>query len=198
MKSGSNQTADDSESDSIPSEFLDEDDSLSSDELDLEDPSLHGSTAQTTTSSGEEEDSGKLQFAKRETKAVLRLRLLVFDFLIVATITVSLIVYFTSTRAELQEYESQFDGASKRVIQAFLEIAESNLASVAGVAVDLEVHGEESQDQWPFVTLARFQERTSTAMTQSGALYLHMNPLVKLDQRRKWESYATGNSSFWM
>lgn len=198
-KYGSGQTTDESDSHSIPSAFMDEE-SLSGDENVFEDHSEHHcSTAHTHTSSGEEEeDSGKLQFAKQETKAVLRLRLLVFDFLIIATIAVSLIVYFTSTGAEMAEYESQYEVASEKVIKSFLDIAESKLAAISGVAVELEVHGEEQEAGWPFVTLNRFQERTSTTMTQSGALYVHVNPRVKLDERKEWELYATGEASLWM
>ena len=199
-KNGSSGRTDD-ESVSIPSIFMD-DESLSGEDVDVEDSGYYSSAAFSNSSASGDEDkddsSGKLQFAKRETKAVLRLRLLVFDFLIVTSLAMSLIVYFWSTSAELAEYEAQYKVASGRVIDAFLDIANTKLASIAGVAVELEVHGQENGNQWPFVTLSRFQERTSTAMSQSGALYLHVNPLVTLDERKEWELYSAGEDSLWM
>ena len=146
----------------------------------------------------DDDEEGKVQFAKKENTAVLRLRLLVFDFLIVATIAISLIVYFMMTGAERTEYESQYETASQKVIQAFHGIANDNLAAAAGMSLDIAVHGEESSRDWPFVTLSRFQERAATPMTQSGALYLQVNPMVSLDDRQEWEQYTTGEDSHWM
>ena len=162
--------------------------------------SHHSSSMAETKGTGEdeEEDEGKEQFAKKENKAVLRLRLLVFDFLIVATIAISLIVYFTTTGAERNEYENQYESASQSVIQAFHDIASDNLAAAAGMGLDIAVHGEESSTGWPYVTLSRFQERTATPMSQSGALYLQVNPMVSLDNRQEWEQYTTGEDAQWM
>ncbi|CAB9517391.1 Receptor-type guanylate cyclase gcy [Seminavis robusta] len=199
-KFGSHPTA---ETESVPDQFLDED--TLSDDLyqhtnnDLEDNcSVHSSTGRTTKSGSEEDDDGKLQFAKRETQAVLRLRLLVFDFLIVATIAVSLITYFTSTSAEMAEYNSQYDAAAEKVMDAFMDIAVSKLAAVSGLAVTMAAHAEETQSLFPFVTLSRFQERAATYLDQSGALYIHVSPLVVKEQRKDWELYVTGNESLWI
>ena len=188
------------------SETFKDDGSLGSHDSDASfaDKSMHSSTRTTTTDKSSSEDE-KL-FAKKETQAVLRLRLLVFDFLIVATIAISLIVYFTTSGSERSEYETQYESAAKKVIEAFMDIAQTQMAAVAALSVTLGIAGEEqnssngntSSSGWPFVTLKRFQERASATRSQSGSLYLHVNPLVTRDERQDWELYVTGESSFWM
>ena len=162
----------------------------------------HHSTSFADTKGGrtadDDEEDGKVQLAKKENKAVLQLRLLVFDFLIVATIGVSLVVYFTTTGAERNEYESQYESVSETIIQAFHDIANDNLAAAAGMGLDIAVHGEESSAGWPYVTLPRFQEKAATTLSQSGALHLQFNPMVTLEDRQDWEQYTTGEDSYWM
>jgi len=175
-----------------------DDNSDDNSDCDFEKSCTETTARQSKTDDSEDEEDAHKMFAKKENEAVLRLRLLVFDFLIVATIGISLIVYVTTTRKENAEYEKQFESASKKVLDTFMDIAHTKLAAITSLAVALAIEEEESGSKWPFVTLKRFQERASNIMTQSGALYVNVNPQVTKDQRNDWEDFVTGNESYWM
>lgn len=68
------------------------------------------------------------------------------------------------------------------------------MSAVAGLAVTVTAEAEE----WPFVTLGAFQERAKNARTLSGAVFLSVNPLVKMAQLDKWESYVQSSANSWM
>ena len=60
-------------------------------------------------------------------------------------------------------------------------------------------YAEDQREQWPFVTLPDFQQRSATARKQSGALYFQVTPLVTNETRMQWEEdYSVGNASYWM
>ena len=52
------------------------------------------------------------------------------------------------------------------------------MAAIASLGVALIAHVEDHETQeWPFVTLSSFQQRAETARKQSGAIYVHVNPV---------------------
>lgn len=174
----------------------------------------------------------KVNLAKNETQAVFRLRLLVFLVLFLASVTVSVIVYMVSADAQKEEYEGQFKGASKKVLESFNDIVDTKLGAVSamGVAIivsydvvvcwdmtskeqnwrlssnisarpsfnNMQAHGVDHERSWPFVTLSSFQQRALTARVQSGALYVHINPVVELFETADWENFTTSKEAYWM
>jgi hypothetical protein len=100
--------------------------------------------------------------------------------------------------AEKDEYQTQYDGASKLILDNFQDIVEAKLAVVSSLAVALIAHGVDHTRKWPFVTISAFQQRAATARAQSGSLYVQVNPLVTLEEREEWEIYAVGPESDWM
>jgi hypothetical protein len=63
--------------------------------------------------------SSKRQLAEKETDNVFRLRVLVVLILIVAAACVSMLVFFISKNSEEDEFNTQFDGASEQIVEAF-------------------------------------------------------------------------------
>lgn len=45
--------------------------------------------------------------------------------------------------------------------------------------------------QWPFVTLSAFQEKTTTIKDLSGSLYIGRNPVIPHRLRIEWEQYTS-------
>ena len=155
----------------------------------------------TSTTKGDSSTSQeKMELAKKETRVVLGLRVLVFVVLILAAIAVSLIVFFITSNSEEDEYKTQYEGAAKQLMDAFLEVVETRLPAVSSLGVAIIAHAADHETQfWPFVSLSSFQERSATARKQSLALYVHVNPRVDLDQREEWESFTAINpDSIWM
>lgn len=154
----------------------------------------------TGTGQSEDESSEKIALAKRETRAVLGLRVLVFVVLLLAAVAVSFIVYFITTSSENEEYKTQYEGAVNQISEAFVGIVDTRLSAISSLGVAMIAHGvDHATQRWPYVTLSSFQQRASTARKQSLALYIHVNPKVELDQREEWESFTGINpDSVWM
>jgi hypothetical protein len=157
-----------------------------------------GSSSTDTGYGAVEQEEEKMQLANRETVIVVRLRLLVFLVLLLASISVSAVVYYTANDAEETEAETQYDSAAERVIEAFIDIVDSKLATVSSLGVAAIAHGVDHTNAWPFVTLSRFQQRAATAREESGALYVHINPMVSESDRQEWEEFVVGEDSDWM
>jgi len=139
----------------------------------------------------------KIELSKKETLAVLRIRVFVFLVLLLASVAVSLTVYMITKRSVKDEYESQYEAAAKKVIEAFLDIAESKVAALSSLCVAVTALGTDQAQEWPFVTLSNFQQRASIARSQSGALDIQISPLVLDAERADWENY-TLNENEWM
>ena len=89
--------------------------------------------------SANEHEGEKEHLAKNETQAVFRLRLLVFLVLFLASVAVSIIVYMVSVSAEKDEYHNQYRGASKKVLEVFIDIVETKLGAVSSMGVAIIV-----------------------------------------------------------
>ena len=154
----------------------------------------------TGTGQSADESSEKMTLAKKETRAVLGLRLLVFAVLLVAAIAVCIIIYFITSGSEEEEYKTQYEGAVTKITEAFVGIVDTRLSAISSLGVAMIAHGRDHDTQrWPYVTLSSFQQRASTARKQSLALYIHVNPKVELDQREEWEHFTgTSSDSVWM
>jgi uncharacterized membrane protein len=146
----------------------------------------------------------KMELAKKETLAVFRLRFIVFIVLLLAAIVVVVIVFYVTAGAEDEEFQSQYEGASDKVLQAFIDIVDSKLAAVSSLGVAAIAHGIDHRNNgtrtrtWPFVTLSRFQQRSAAARDQSGSLFVHINPMVYASDRQEWEEFVVGEDASWM
>ena len=139
------------------------------------------------------------QLAKEETLQINRLRWWGFKVLLLAALIISVIVYMISRNAQNDEYEKAYDGAAKLITDAFTDIMTSKMGAVSSMGVALIAHGKDHAREWPFVTLSSFQQRASTALAQSGAIYLHVNPLVSEEDRHEWEhDFVIGEDADWM
>ena len=176
--------------DSVHSDDIHSDPSLSEEDQDT------GSGSATKSNSNDTSTEEKDQLAKKETKDVFRLRVLVFVVLLLASVAVSVIVFTITSKAEVEEYRTQYEGAAEKVLEAYLDIAMTKLGTVSNLGVASV--SRDIDQQWPFATLSNFQQRAATARKQSGSIYVHVSPYVTDANREKWERYVVGNESRWM
>lgn len=153
-----------------------------------------GSTARSSNESTEKAE----QLAKRETEAVFKLRLLVILVLIAAASAVSVVVYMITGKAEQDEFNTQYEGVSEKVLEAFQGIVETRLAAISSLAVAAIAHGVDHSKPWPFVPLSSFQQRSTTVRKLSGAFFLSINPIVSNRNRQRWEEYIVGEGGEWI
>jgi hypothetical protein len=140
----------------------------------------------------------KDRLGQAETDVVFRLRLLVFLVMLLAAVAVSVTIYLITSKAEEEEFESQFDGASSKIVETFQNVVQQKVAAISSLAVAIIAHGVDHSRDWPFVTLSSFQQRSSTARTLSDALFVTISPMVSDEDRKEWEDFVVLEDSYWM
>jgi hypothetical protein len=157
-----------------------------------------GSSNKSTSSDSGTVHTNKERLGQAETNAVFRLRLLVFLVMLLAAIAVSFTIYIITSKAEQDEFESQFDGAASKVLETFDNVVQQKVSAISSLAVAIIAHGIDHSRDWPFVTLSSFQQRSSTARKLADALFVTISPIVSEENRKEWEDFVTKEDSYWM
>ena len=134
---------------------------------------------------------------KEENAQVFKLRLLVLAAIFLAAVAVSLAIYFLTRNSEEEELESQFYGASSKVLSSFEDIIKSKLVAIGSLAVQSSLYvNSQPNMSWPLVTIEDWQLRASVARELSGALFARIVPVVKKETREAWEQYSVANADW--
>lgn len=147
---------------------------------------------------GNDESKVREELTRKESQQVFRLRVVVILVLFCAAIIVSVIVYHVTKSAEEEEFKTQYYGSAQKVVEAFQGIVRQKLGAISAVGVAIIAHGVDHDRSWPFVTLSSFQQRSSTARSLSGALFVSISPYVNQTLRSEWETYVVSNDSYWI
>jgi type II secretory pathway pseudopilin PulG len=143
-------------------------------------------------------DSIKRQLAEKESNSILLLRILVIVILVIAAAGVSILVYSISKKAEVDQFQTQFHGASEQIHEAFEAIGKNRISALGSLAVAAIAHGVDHHRHWPFVALSSYQERAFTARSDSGVLQVSINHFVTEDKRDEWEEFAVSEDAQWI
>jgi type II secretory pathway pseudopilin PulG len=135
-------------------------------------------------------EAEKDQLAQKETRDVFLLRVLVVIVLLLAAVAVSVVVFFITRDAEVDEFETQYTALADTVLRAFEDIVTQKMGAISSVGVAAIAHGVDHSERWPFLTLSSFQERSATARSLSGAIFISLNPVVTDPQRKDWEKFV--------
>ena len=147
---------------------------------------------------GNDESKVREELTRKESKQVFRLRVVVILVLFCAAILVSVIVFHVTKSAQDDEFRSQYEGSAEKITEAFRGIVSQKLGAISAVGVAMIAHGVDHARSWPFVTLSSFQQRSSTARSLSGALFVSISPYVNQTHRSEWEKYVVSNDSYWI
>ena len=67
---------------------------------------------------------------------------------------------------------------------------------MAGLGVSCTAYARSVNAEWPFVTMNDFQQRSASARSLSGALFMELLPIVTGENRPAWEEYAVANKGW--
>ena len=149
------------------------------------------------TSSTDEFTNIKNGLARKETKQVLRLRVLVVLILVAAAASISAAIFYIVRSSEIDEFETIYYGSADKIVDALQEVV-VEMSSVSALAVAATADSIGSNKTWPLFTMTNFQERAANARTQSGAIFVSINPLVEKDALSAWERYVLSDANSWM
>jgi len=146
----------------------------------------------------EEELLEEQVLAKRESIAVVRLRMLVFLVLLLSTLAVALCVYFYVSRSEMAQFEMQFQQDTYKILQSFGSALDLTLGGIDLLVVDLVSFAVHTNQQWPYVTVPDFTVRAEKTRALSKAVYVSVYPFVPKGQRYIWQNYSSIYGPQWV
>lgn len=150
--------------------------------------SSHGSDHGSDNADDPSQRQSDDQLAKKETRAVMWMRLGLSAILIAAALVVSMSVFFYSRNIEKQSFESAVMDSSIKIIESFQLAAELRLGAMANMAVMITSHALSTSATWPFVTVPNFEAQGWHALALMGAQGLIFSPIVAHEDRAEWEN----------
>lgn len=98
--------------------------------------------------------------------------------------------------AEQSQFEDRFDNEAATVLEAVRGSFYHSVGALDSFVVHLVAYAENSNSEWPFVTLPDYAVRGAKIRSESKAFYLGQYHLVKAGQRREWLEYSLTNSTW--
>jgi hypothetical protein len=138
----------------------------------------------------QEDDDGDELIAKKETRAILWLRLAVVVVLVTSIIGVSLAVYSYTKESEQESFENQFQNDATKVLESIGTTLEKAMGAFDVLAVTLVSSAQTLNQTWPFVTMPNFGVHVAKLLPLSKAMYIQLTPLVTPENREQWENYS--------
>jgi hypothetical protein len=131
--------------------------------------------------------------ARKETKAVNVLRLLVLVLLLVTATLTSVGVYLNTSNEEKEDFEVDYQANAERIIESFHDAVVRRLGAINSMATAITSHALDAKQTFPFVTIPNFEIKGSDLRVQADAPTIHWMPLVTDESRVAWEDYALAN-----
>eukprot|EP00977_Amphora_coffeiformis_P021284 scaffold9134_cov170-Amphora_coffeaeformis.AAC.8 len=166
------------------------------DESSYHDNSAWDSSGGTHAASSKISDKDEKQLAAKETAAVFRLRVLVLAIIFLAAVAVSLAVWFITTNSEEEDFVTNYDGASTKLVESFEEIVDQKIGALASLSVTFTSFARNENATWPFVDMNDFQQRAATARSLSDSLFLELLPIITEETRGEWEQFSVENKKW--
>lgn len=151
----------------------------------------------TTKDIGGESSTSQEEMAKKETMAVLRLRVLVILVLLAVAGAVTGVVYWVTSSGESNQFRAQYNSAVEKLEASFTEILHK-MTSISMIGVSYTSYSVDNNLTFPFVTLPSFHEKTLNTMHASGAHLISFAPFVSLDQFEEWDAFVSSEENQWL
>jgi hypothetical protein len=145
----------------------------------------------TTKERAAEEERQSL--GKKETRAVMYIRILVVIVLIFTAVLVSLGVFFISRHDQNETFESEFVSNADKVMESFRDAVERKLGALDSFSVAVTSHAISVGATFPNVTLPDYEVHACNNRILADGLFVFYSPVVTDDARKGWEAYATEN-----
>jgi hypothetical protein len=134
--------------------------------------------------------------AVKESKAVRWIRAIATAVVLFSTLGVCLSVFFYMTNSEKDTFESRFHSDSYKVLESIGSTFDRSMGSVDSFAVNMVSSAMESNQTWPFVTIANFPVKSSKILSLSKGMLFSMYHYVKDEERPLWNTYAISNDNW--
>ena len=153
----------------------------------------------TATDSKHRQEESSPVIAKRESRRVLHLRLLVLLVLVLAAITTALLIYFYIVNSERIAFEQQFSEFSAKVVAGVGSTFETTFGAIDVLSASILSHAHYSGQKWPNVFTPDFAYRAAKVRPLSKSFFIGLLVVVTPDQRAEWEASTleNGGADIW-
>lgn len=127
-----------------------------------------------------------------EQRVMVILKLSVFTLLIIAGVALSVATHVVILKQQNDDFISAYEGYASKIGSAFHEHSALHLWTAQSIASAFTAEFRGSQE-WPFVTLSDFSQRTVAASYITKTTLIAYAPLVTQENRARWEQYAAEN-----
>jgi len=136
------------------------------------------------------------KLGRRESLAVVTLRVILFLVIFVAAALVSSMVYFYVAQDQNKDFVDSFERHAQRLISAFTEQLVTKLGVVDSLAVSIASFAAATNSVFPNVTVPDFSIRGSNMRVLSRGIRIEWLPLVTDETREGWQAYANENKNW--
>jgi hypothetical protein len=161
-------------------------------------PGAHSNLRKRRGNNKNSQESRELDYdtlARKETKSVNLLRVLVLVLLLVTTTLTSVGVYRYTSNDEKQHFEVAYQANAERIIESFHKAVVVRLGAINSMATAITSYALDTKQTFPLVTIPHFEIKGSDLRVQADAAIIHWMPLVTDDTRAAWEEYALAKRS---
>jgi hypothetical protein len=144
-----------------------------------------------SVSSRKEYERHQEELASKETRAVTKLKFLVFGSLFCSMVAVALSAYFFTAQGERRNFEMQFYDDAYKILgnmgqnmQRTMEVSDAFITSITS-------HAARTNQTWPYVVIEDFSVTAEKIRSLCGAVYVVTYHLVENDQRKEWENFTS-------
>jgi hypothetical protein len=137
-----------------------------------------------------------VQIAKKENRAVMTSRVVMFGVLIVTTIVVAFLVFYSMSGQEKAEFETAFAVNSLKIFESLGSSMDSKLEAVDSLAMLFVSSAREKNESFPYTVLPDFASKAAKVRISSHAIALQQYQYVEEDQRSEWEVFAKENEGW--
>jgi Adenylate and Guanylate cyclase catalytic domain len=142
---------------------------------------------------------GQVALAGREDRRMTNnLRVVVIVLMTSLCIAIPLILYFATQKNQNDTFEMTFTGLADKVADSVQNQMTLKVQSLQTLALTLTQYGRinnsntDSSD-WPFVAMSDWTIRAGSIQKLGGLVNVNLCPLVKLEDREKWEQWVPEN-----
>jgi hypothetical protein len=137
-----------------------------------------------------------IEIAKKETKDVVRHKVLVLFILLASASSIATGLFLFVSRGETSHFETKFDSDAAKLLDGIGGSLYRTLGLFDILATQYVSHARHQNETWPFVTLPDFGARMAKLLPLTDANYIGFLPIVPPEQKQEWEKYSVENDEW--
>jgi hypothetical protein len=138
------------------------------------------------------------QLAGNETKAVRRLKCIVFSCLFLSMMVVAFLAYFLTAQQETEQFEAQYYEDANKVLSTMGSNLKRTLQASDAFVTSMTSAAEDTNQTWPYVVIPNFAVQAEKIRTLANAVCIYTYNLVPPGQRGRWENFTAHTGKAWM